>query len=55
MGVNDKPQQKHYGFARSARAALMIGSIWREVRLLVPLRSDSAPITRNTLNCTVLQ
>src|ERR1700730_890015 len=46
--VDDQTQGKHYRFGFREREALMIWSIWRELKVLVPLRSDSSPSTRKT-------
>lgn len=48
IGIKHQPEREHYGFRRSARAALMTWSIWREVRVSVPLRTDSSPKTLKT-------
>src|ERR1700693_3106795 len=46
--VDYQTKGKHPLFGFRDREALMIWSISRELILLVPLRSDSSPITRNS-------
>jgi hypothetical protein len=46
--VDYKAKRKHYRFGFRNREALMILSIWRDVNVLVPLRSESSPMTLNT-------
>src|SRR5260370_5933488 len=46
--VNDKTEGKHHRFRFWEREILMIRSIWRPVKVLVPARSDSHPMTLRT-------
>ncbi len=46
--IDYETERKHYRFGFWDREVAMIWSIWREVNVLVPFRSDSSPMILKT-------